>query len=160
MIFVTIGTQLPFDRLIRSVDDWATQQKDSVEIFAQVGPTEYRPRAMKYDRFLSPDETEKRIIGSDLIVAHAGMGSVLSALKYRKPIVVMPRRAALGEHRNDHQMATARWLEQETGVAVAWDEENLAVYLDGHAERIQPKAISEYAPETFMRRLREFINAS
>ena len=40
------------------------------------------------------------------IVAHAGMGTILTALETGKRLLVMPRRAALGEHRNDHQLAT------------------------------------------------------
>ena len=42
MIFVTVGTQLPFDRLIRAVDNWA-KAAGRRDVFAQIGPASYRP---------------------------------------------------------------------------------------------------------------------
>ena len=45
----------------------------------------------------------------------------------------MPRRASLGEHRNDHQLATARQLEARAGLAVAWEAEALARFLEPEA---------------------------
>ena len=42
-----------------------------------------------------------------VVIAHDEMGSIITALEMGKPIVVMPRRAELGEHRNDHQVAAA-----------------------------------------------------
>lgn len=38
MIFVTVGTQVQFDRLIRTVDEWAGARARS-DIFAQIGPS-------------------------------------------------------------------------------------------------------------------------
>jgi UDP-N-acetylglucosamine transferase subunit ALG13 len=64
------------------------------------------------------------------IVAHAGIGSVLAALELGKPILVLPRRASLGEHRNDHQMATARALAALGKVRVALAETDLEAHLD------------------------------
>jgi hypothetical protein len=42
----------------------------------------------------------------------------------------MPRRASLGEHRNDHQLATARALAARGQVRVALDETQLGEALD------------------------------
>ncbi len=38
MIFVTVGEQLPFDRLVRAVDEWAAAS--GKEVFAQIGNSE------------------------------------------------------------------------------------------------------------------------
>ena len=35
------------------------------------------------------------------------MGSIITAIDNNKPIVIMPRLHKYGEHRNDHQLATA-----------------------------------------------------
>ena len=59
------------------------------------------------------------IAGARLVVAHAGVGSVVSAGEQGKPIVVLPRRAALGEHTSDHQVETIGWLRGKPGVHVA-----------------------------------------
>ena len=37
MIFVTVGTQLAFDRMIKAVDEWAGA-RGRTDVFAQVGP--------------------------------------------------------------------------------------------------------------------------
>lgn len=36
MIFVTVGTQMPFDRLVEAVDQWAST-RDRVNVFARSG---------------------------------------------------------------------------------------------------------------------------
>jgi hypothetical protein len=41
MIFVTVGTQGQFDRLIRTVDEWA-DARGRTDLFAQTGPAVYR----------------------------------------------------------------------------------------------------------------------
>ncbi len=124
MIFVTVGTQLPFDRLIKTVDSWAAQNR-SVDVFGQIGPTPYEPLHMRYSEFVGAVEFREKVEQADLIVAHAGMGSIITALELGKPILVMPRRADLGEHRNEHQMATAKRLLEQGRIHVAFDEEEL-----------------------------------
>jgi UDP-N-acetylglucosamine transferase subunit ALG13 len=111
-LFVTVGTQYPFDRLVRTVDEWA-DRNPGVEIFAQVGPSRYLPRNMRCQTFISADDCHAQVQSCDVVVAHAGMGSIITALEACKPIIVMPRRADLSEHRNDHQMGTARKLEAQ-----------------------------------------------
>jgi UDP-N-acetylglucosamine transferase subunit ALG13 len=129
MIFVTVGTQLPFDRLIRCVDDWAATHP-GVGFFAQIGPSLYRPCHMQWARSIDSQECRRRTAEADVIVAHAGMGSIITALECGKPIIIMPRRADLGEHRNDHQMATARHLAAQRRVSIAYDEMELFDELD------------------------------
>jgi hypothetical protein len=90
-------------------------------------------------------------------VAHAGMGTILSALELGTPVLVMPRRAALGEQRNDHQVATARRFKQLGGVGVAFDEHELMHRL-GELERLAGgRRIGRYAPDGFIGALRTFI---
>ncbi len=65
------------------------------------------------------------IESADIVIAHTGMGSIISALELCKPILVMPRKAALKETRNDHQIATARRFLEMKYVSVAFDEKEL-----------------------------------
>jgi UDP-N-acetylglucosamine transferase subunit ALG13 len=67
---------------------------------------------------------------ADVIVAHAGMGSIITALELSIPIIVMPRKADLGEHRNDHQIATAKRFLEQGRIHVAFDEIELTEKLD------------------------------
>jgi UDP-N-acetylglucosamine transferase subunit ALG13 len=157
VIFVTVGTQLPFDRLVTAVDRWAGHAQPVSHVFAQIGPTELQPRHIEWRDFIGPPECQRRMREADVIVAHAGMGTILSALELGKPLVVMPRRAALGEHRNEHQLATARWLAESRGVSVAFDERELAHKLDAADRLGGGERISEYAGDDFIRALRALI---
>ncbi len=127
MIFVTVGTQLPFDRLIALADEAAPSL--SRPVFAQIGICTYAPRNIEYSARLTPLEFDRLFSQADMIVSHAGIGTVLTAQKYRKPIVLFPRRAALGEHRNDHQLATVNALEGRSGVYIARTEDELRTLL-------------------------------
>ena len=147
MIFVTVGAQMAFDRMVAAVDDWAGRTPGA-DVFAQIGPSELQPRHIRWERFLDPAAFRERILACDAIVAHAGMGSILTALEYGKPILVMPRRGDLQETRNDHQVATAARFREMGRVAVASDETELAPWLDRikdvhAAERISPWASAE-----------------
>ena len=156
MIFVSVGTQLTFDRLIGAVDEWAGAAPGR-EVFAQIGPSRLRPRNIEYARFLSPEECRQRMLAAKGIVAHAGMGTILTALEMGKPLLVMPRRASLGEHRNDHQLATAYRFAELGKINVAFDESELPQRLE-ELERISAlPRIGSYATDEFVAALRGFI---
>lgn len=123
MIFVTIGTQEPFDRFIKIIDDVAPLIDD--EIIAQVSNCSFTPQNIKTIKFIAPDEFNDIFMKARLIVSHAGMGTIISALQKHKPIIVFPRIAALGEHRNEHQLATARKFKEMGKIYVAMDESEL-----------------------------------
>lgn len=129
MIFVTIGTQLPFDRLIQAVDGWAGTHP-AADCFAQIGQTSLKPQNMPFAPFLTAAETKERMETADLIVAHAGMGTVLSALQMGKPLLIVPRVCKFGEQRNDHQLATAAAFKSRDNVYVAMDETEVGPQLD------------------------------
>lgn len=156
MIFVTVGTQLSFDRMVRVADTWA-YLRGRDDVFAQIGPTEWRPSHIASVPFLEADECHRRIQEASLVVAHAGMGSIITALELGKPIVVMPRRADLGEHRNDHQMATAKWFLAQGRIAVALDEEELIARLDEVDHIKAGPCISASASDDLLGVLRQFM---
>lgn len=156
MIFVTVGTQLPFDRLISAVDEWAGATP-SRRVFAQIGPSRMTPRHIKHARFISPEQCSERMAAADAIVAHAGIGTILTALELGKPVLVMPRRAEFAEHRNDHQLATASRFAELGGVSVAFDETELSARLDELYGVMPRPRISSSAPDSFVAGLRAFI---
>jgi UDP-N-acetylglucosamine transferase subunit ALG13 len=144
MIFVTVGSQEPFDRLIRAVDEWAKLRVRS-DVFAQIGGSTYRPLHIEFTQFINPSEFSRVMQEARVIVAHAGMGSIISALELGKQIVVLPRRASLRETRNDHQVATAERFGAQGRILVASDDHELAAKLDhaitlGNTERIATQA--------------------
>lgn len=117
MIFCTIGTQAPFDRFVQIVDEVAADLNE--EVIAQVYKSRYKPKNIKTVNFLSPDKFQELFSSARMIVAHAGMGTIISAMTQQKPIIVFPRIAKLGEHRNEHQLATAEKMQELGYVYVA-----------------------------------------
>ena len=155
MIFVTIGTQLPFDRLIKIIDELAPQLNE--EVIAQVYQCGFTPQNIKTVDFLAPDEFNTLFDKARLIISHAGMGTILSALQKDKPIIVFPRIAALGEHRNEHQLATARKFKEMRTVNVAMNEEELIpMLLNGNQTTLQH--IGTYASPSLIQSIQKFID--
>lgn len=155
-VFVTVGTQGPFDRLIMAVDKWAASHS-GMHIFAQIGETSYRPEHIEYVTMMEPPEFRRRALWSDVLVAHAGMGSILTALQYGKPILVMPRHESLKETRNDHQIATALHFKEMSKVAVAMDEREIPAQLDGITKLSASELISDRASDQLLSAIRGFI---
>ena len=154
MIFLTVGTQLPFDRMVRAVDGWAA--RTGADVFAQIGPGKYLPKHLPWTRTLRADECHATIRRATAVIAHAGMGSILTALELGKPIVVMPRRGNLGEHRNDHQLATAMHFREQGRIQVAFDEHELELLLDGLGSMQASTRIANTASPTLIAALRGF----
>ena len=156
MIFVTVGSDLPFDRLVRTVDQWARANNRS-DVFAQIGNTNFQPSFIAYSKFLEPVEFSSRLAGATVIISHAGMGTILSALQREKPVLVMPRRFSLREVRNEHQLATARRLKEMGKVDVAFDEAELNERLNRIHELKPREKISPFAGPELVSALRNFI---
>lgn len=157
MIFVTVGAQMPFDRLVRAVDEWAGRTGRD-DVFAQIGDTDLVPKHLKWSRLLAPSEFRARLESADLIVSHAGMGTILTALVHDKPILVLPRRGDLRETRNDHQVATAQRLGGRGRIAVALDEAELSARLEDAHELRSSGQIRRWASEELLSTIREFIH--
>lgn len=158
MIFVTVGTQGRFDRLIRTVDEWAGV-RGRTDVFAQTGASGYRARHICVEPFIDPSEFRRRVESASLVVAHAGMGSIITALELGKQIIVMPRRADLGEHRNDHQIASAKRFAQEGRIIVALDEKELIKKLDRLSSTETAERLAGQASSHLIDAIRTFIDA-
>jgi UDP-N-acetylglucosamine transferase subunit ALG13 len=156
MIFVTVGSADPFDRLIRTIDEWAGSRKRK-DIFAQIGRSRYEPQHIRAVSFLSPSEFRERVRAARLIVSHAGMGSIITAMEAGKPIIVMPKWAHLGEHRNNHQVATAKRFGQRQGIVVATDERDLIAKMDCEGVLSPPTTIRHEASPSLISTIRTFI---
>jgi UDP-N-acetylglucosamine transferase subunit ALG13 len=79
MVFVTAGTQLPFDRLIKVVDKIAADYPD-VKFVVQALNSQYSANNIQIVDFLSSSDFNKHLNNAKLIISHAGMGTIISAL--------------------------------------------------------------------------------
>jgi UDP-N-acetylglucosamine transferase subunit ALG13 len=134
MIFVTVGTnEAPFDRLLRAVDGAAIDE----EVVVQHGSCSVRPRQARCIESVGYEELVQLVRQARVVVMHAGVGSVLTALANGKRPIVVPRLHRFGEAVDDHQLPFARRLELEGLVSLLEDPDRLA-----QAVRAAPEATS------------------
>ncbi|MCE8014977.1 hypothetical protein HOP62_02670 [Halomonas sp. MCCC 1A17488] len=110
-LLFTAGTQLAFPRLQQAVEQVA-RQRPQWQLTLQAGPGARLEALAEWPnvhaRPLFPsEEFLARFEAADLVVTHAGMGNIIACLEAGKPLILLPRQASLGEHRNDHQLDTA-----------------------------------------------------
>jgi len=140
MIFVTVGTQLPFDRLIKSVDLWAARFPE-IEFVVQSGEGGFKSLHCEEKGFISAVEWGNLFSSADLVVAHAGMGTIIKCIDVGKPLIVMPRKSSLNEHRNDHQLATAGQLTGIDNITIVNNEKELNAALNAPPVQISKEGV-------------------
>lgn len=86
---------------------------------------------------------------ADLIICHAGTGTVTGALKKGKKVIVFPRLKEYGEHESDHQLDLAREFAEEGYVLCAMNEEELEQAI---------KQIESFTPKPFVSNRENFCN--
>ncbi|MBI4021196.1 MAG: beta-1,4-galactosyltransferase [Candidatus Aenigmarchaeota archaeon] len=122
MIFVSVGTDThDFSRLLRRMDEVARTK----EVVMQIGHSHYRPRHARWFAFETNAAIDRLYSRADVIVTHAGAGSIISALVYGKVPLVVPRLQRFGEHVNDHQLDVARFLDRKGMVKLVADLDRL-----------------------------------
>jgi UDP-N-acetylglucosamine transferase subunit ALG13 len=126
--FVAVGTHAqPFGRLLEMVSTALEDELLPQPVRAQLGPATWTPPVpdARVSAHLTRDELEAALRRAEIVVCHGGAGIISSALAAGHRPIVVPRRAALGEHVDDHQYQLTRKLaEWDLVVAV---EERLTV---------------------------------
>lgn len=122
---VTVGTVLPFDRLVNGVAALRPEDGRPARIVAQVGAGGAKPPGMEVRENIDFEEMTSLLERAKVVFCHAGNGSLMSALQAGCRIVAMPRRADLGEHWDDHQQEILRAFAARGVIQVAEDAEDL-----------------------------------
>lgn len=118
MIFVMTGTQNnSFKRLIEEVEKIDTTEK----IVAQVGYTKISSDKIDIFDFMSGENIEEYIKKADLIITHAGVGSIITSLNQNKKVIAVARRKEYGEHVNNHQIEITK-IFNEKGYLIGIDD--------------------------------------
>jgi UDP-N-acetylglucosamine transferase subunit ALG13 len=131
LIFLTVGTwRNGFDRLIKAVDELISNGVITGEVIAQTGYSSYIPRNMTVIKFCSPSEFREMVSKAKFVISHAGMGTIIETVRLCKPLIAVPRRSSLGEVDNNHQFNTAKCLEAEGKILVAYEVSELPVKLE------------------------------
>ena len=127
MTFVTLGTQnFPFDRLLELVDRLIGDGILHGEVFAQSGCSTYAPKHYTCSDFLSPADYDRHMADAELVIAHAGVGTIMSALSAGKKLIVVPRTQRHQEHVDDHQYEIAEEFARKGYLLCARTYEELA----------------------------------
>lgn len=124
LIFVSVGAgKIGFERLITEIDRIAGIIEEPVIL--QIGISEYEPVNADYFRFLPREEIIHYYKNARIVICHAGIGSIITALEMKKPVIVVPRLKKLKEHHDDHQLEIARELEKANRVAAVYNIDDL-----------------------------------
>jgi len=122
-VVVSLGSEVwPFVRAIESV----RRLLPDAEIVWQTGTTRYDVDGEPLRQWVPAAELRHAMASADLIVTHAGVGSVLASLECGKVPVVLPRLNARGEHVDDHQREFADMVSGR-GLAVSVDPDELSL---------------------------------
>jgi UDP-N-acetylglucosamine--N-acetylmuramyl-(pentapeptide) pyrophosphoryl-undecaprenol N-acetylglucosamine transferase len=153
-VVVTVGTarEFPFRRLVDALRPLlapggalARATGRPVEVLWQTGCTPAPD--LPTSPFLPPDELAAAHRSADVVVCHAGLGSVLAALDAGRRPVVAVRRRAFGEAGDDHQSELAAEVERR-GLGVA--REAGAIELDDLLGALRARVASVAHPSPFV----------
>lgn len=125
-VLVTIGTFVPFDRLVAAVADLKRSGAIETRVIAQVGNSKLTFEGIETFPSCSYDELNRLMEESNLVICHGGSGSMLAALKAGCRVVAMPRKPEFGEVYDDHQVDLIEALEGQGLIVSAEDETRLA----------------------------------
>jgi UDP-N-acetylglucosamine transferase subunit ALG13 len=157
MIFLTVGTLFPFDRLVRAIDEAFDKGLIDEELFAQIGESSYKPRNFESVASLAKGLFDERLKQASGVIGHAGVGTIAIAIDNNKPLLVMPRLRKHNEHVNDHQVAIARKFSELGHILVADDVEDLPDGIRRLKNFVPKERIA--APSTVADRIRRFLNS-
>lgn len=127
MILITVGTaRFNFNRLFKIIDELCEEKIiDGKEIIAQIGYTEYKPKHYKSFSLINSDDFNKYIEESKYIIAHAGVGTVVSSVQKNKKVIVFPRMEKYNEHVDDHQLELSKLFKENNYAMIAKNKKEL-----------------------------------
>jgi beta-1,4-N-acetylglucosaminyltransferase len=157
---VTVGSAvkgIEFTRLIKKMDEIAGKIEE--EVVMQIGTVPYEPKNAQYFRYASYQANLPYFQQASLVVGHAGTGTILNALKFKTPIIVVPRRHRYGEHVDDHQVELARKMEQIPGIYVVYEIEALESMIKKALDRATIERRKELFAERgkLLQTIRDFV---
>ncbi|MGG3692573.1 PssE/Cps14G family polysaccharide biosynthesis glycosyltransferase [Heyndrickxia ginsengihumi] len=143
-VLVTVGSMVEkrFTRLFKIIDELCEENiLDGSKVIAQVGFEDYKARYYKTFDMIEDDKFKKLINDSDLIISHAGTGTVIPCLKKGKKVIIFPRLVKYNEHYDDHQLELAELFTKNNHVMCAKNKRELIKCI---------KELDSFIPEKFV----------
>lgn len=151
MILVLLGTQdKPFERILKAVAKEIDKGNIKDKVIAQIGSTSFEHKKIKTFDFTTKEEIEKLINKANIIITHAGVGTITECIKNGKKVIVVPRLKKHGEHTNDHQLQITKEFAMKNYVLPLYDTKNLSKTLE---------KIKSFKPEKYESNSENFKNS-
>jgi UDP-N-acetylglucosamine transferase subunit ALG13 len=114
MIFVSLGTNKnPFPRLLQEVENLIQVMGIQDEVVVQQGNTPYTSNLFRSFKYSAMIEFVEYIKNAEVVIIHAGSGTLFNSIECGKKIIVAARLKKYGEHSDDHQLELTRKLSEE-----------------------------------------------
>lgn len=151
MIFVTLGNQnFQFNRLLEKVENLVKLGVIKSNVIAQIGHTVFKSDFIDTIDFLSKEEFDDYIEKSNVVISHAGTGSLISAIRKEKKVISASRLKKYNEHIDNHQ----------TEILEAFSSKNYIIALKEDLSDMEEKVvlINQFIPEKFISNNKLFNN--
>ncbi len=161
MIFVTVGTAakgIEFNRLIETMDRLAGELE--LDMLIQKGHARYETQHARSVCYLKYSEALEQFRSCDLVVAHCGAGTIMNALHFNKPMILVPRRAGRGENADDHQLELAEAIADMQGVWIVHEVDELEPVLRQVLAKLPIQSKPTNARLSLMSAISQFIDDS
>jgi UDP-N-acetylglucosamine--N-acetylmuramyl-(pentapeptide) pyrophosphoryl-undecaprenol N-acetylglucosamine transferase len=129
LIVCALGTHpQPFDRAV----EWVLDAAGGEDLVVQHGatPARFGSPGVRWHQFLDYEEFAALIEEADVVVCHAGVGTLMTAIGLGAVPIAIPRLRAEGEHVDDHQLQIAAELGRSGHVVPCTEREALASALE------------------------------
>ena len=122
-IFITVGTTR-FDTLIEYMD--SNPRFGGLDMEFQIANGRYVPRNHPYVSFVDGGGIDKKYMEADVVITHAGQGTIFKLLRMGKRFIVVPNL----ERIDNHQLDIAGYVSKNRYALVARDFGEIEGLLD------------------------------
>ncbi len=157
MILITLGTQdKSFKRLLDAVQREIDKGNIKERVVVQAGYTEYESKDMEILDFVDREKFDELINECDILITHAGVGSILTGLNKMKVVIAAARLSKYKEHINDHQIQIVEKFDR-LGYIIPLKDFNRLDKVLAKARKFKPKKYVSNT-ENIIKHLEDFID--
>jgi len=139
MIYVTLGTQdKSFERILKAIQKEIDNGTIKEKVVVQAGHTKFESKEMEIFDLVSLKEFNKYMDECDLLITHAGVGSIVDGIKRNKKVIAVPRLKKYNEHTNDHQLQIVKTFGDAGYIYPFYEKDDLHQILK-KIEKFKPK---------------------
>lgn len=141
---VTVGTVMPFNRLVEGVAGLKAEGLVPEAVWAQVGEGGKCPEGFECVEGTSFEEMQARLADAELLFCHGGTGSLVTGLRAGCRVIAMPRDPEYREHYDDHQFEIVEAFANRGLIQMAKTVEELPAALKRAREMTIRRATTNY----------------